>query len=61
VLLTPRDGDTDSVLEVRLGPFRQRRLRARLLVAASVAIWSVGLLGSFVVAGLAFAGLQSGR
>jgi hypothetical protein len=44
-----------------MGPFRQRRFRARLLLAGSVAIWMGALLGVLLVAGLAFAGLQSGR
>jgi len=44
-----------------MGPFRRRRFRGKMLVAASVAIWSVGLLGVLVLAAMAFAGLQSGR
>jgi len=61
VLLTRRRPDVASVFEVRRGLFRQKRLRAKLKASASVAIWSAGLLGALLVAGLAFAGLQSGR
>jgi hypothetical protein len=61
VLWTRRDGDAASVFAMRMAPFRRRRLRANLLRAASVTIWSAGLLGILLIAGLAFAGLQSGR
>ena len=61
MLLTRRRPEVASVFEVRRGLFRQKRLRAKLMVVGSVAIWSAALLGALVVAGLAFAGLQSGR
>jgi len=44
-----------------MGPFRQRRFRAKLLVAGWVAIWSAGLFGVLLLAALAFVGLRSGR
>jgi len=61
VLFTRRLPEIASAFEVRRGLFRQQRLRAKLTVVASVALWSAGLLGALLVAGLAFAGLQSGR
>ena len=39
-------------------PFRQRRLKAKLVVAGSVTVWAVGLVGTLLVAALAFAGLR---
>jgi hypothetical protein len=61
VLLTGRQVDAASLFDRRMGPFRQRRLRAKLAKAGLVAIWSGGLLSILLVAFLAFAGLQSGR
>jgi hypothetical protein len=61
VLTTRRDADAVSLFETRMRPFRQRRLRAKLVVAGSVAIWAAGLGAVLLVAALAFAGLHSGR
>jgi hypothetical protein len=61
VLTTRRDADAVSLFETRMRPFRQRRLKAKLVVAGSVAIWAAGLVGALLVAALAFAGLHSGR
>lgn len=44
-----------------MGPFRRRRLKAQIVLAGSVAMWTAGLLSILLVAFLAFAGLQLGR
>jgi len=61
VLLMRRRSDSDSVFARRMSPFRHRRFRARLGLAGSVTIWLAVLLGVLLVAGVALAGLQSGR
>ena len=58
--MTKRQRDAVSVFERRMRPFRQRRLKAKLVVAGSVTVWAVGLVGTLLVAALAFAGLRSG-
>lgn len=40
-------------------PFRQRRLKAKVLLAAWVALWSAGLTGTLFVAALTFTGVQA--
>lgn len=56
-----RPGDAVFAFRRRMGPFRRRRFRAQLALAGSVAMWTAGLLGTLLVAFLAFAGLQSGQ
>ena len=60
--MTRRRGDAVSQLfEMRMRPFRHRRMKAKFVVAGSVAVWAAGLLGALLVAALAFMGLHSGR
>jgi len=58
--MTKRQRDAVSVFERRMRPFRQKRLKAKLVVAGSVAVWAAGVAWTLLVAGLAFAGLRSG-
>jgi hypothetical protein len=55
-----RPSELESGFLLRMGPFRHRRTRARLLGAAHIAVWSACFVALAAIAGLALVGLQSG-